>query len=984
MLGRLPERLWLCINDGAADARRTPASTHRHRANVLSSWIGSRCRTRYRRAAERALRGTRVARDAVPTPAVIANRSTPDNLLPNGGDGAAMLTALEDFVEADINSDPNELSPEQLESRRMSSRAASTSARTDGPDNGVLVLQRPGDGGSLGPEAAIDRGAPASSPAFPAFPRPKAAVTTATTAAGGPLSGPLTLVQVPPEAAQLYAGSAIAGNLSATGGSADVLTPLLDSLQLEPPAPSVPRGSASNAQRVYRTAASAAIEGTGGAIGGAPNDAGAGGAATTAASSALPLMVRRKRARTRVLDASELLLARDEAVRTELISHTWNDLLRFEERLRTAPTYGAADTAAFPTAEAVRSMAPDMDPKFHRDVTKLQSRTTAVSLGAGSDGQVFSEASEPPSLDAVLDFLQEAATALKDQQLEEQAATTTQVRKAAERSARLMGYITRAPTWQRLARLFLKHGRAFSVPHLVATLVSLARFDAMGRVYRGKGRRKAFDRVWDMLTRRITFAAPRMTGGQVVQVVRAIGSLPFRGSRRVKHSLVAMQRVLRYSQHTMLPQMAPDGINGIVGGGAATSAAGKRVILNASQMAQQRGARSRGVGQKGRPGLVPLTDTSGEYPSRLRDITEVDLYSDGGLLPMGGADYAALCYTLGRINSRARPYRISLRLPPSVSRRLLLGTYSLLGSLGPRELAGLLYGLGCMRLSPPAPWMYGFYVNSARWLPSMTDVQLTMVMYGACRLRIKPPPPWIEAYLGTTGPRLRQFDGAGLAAAMHSLGRLQYKPRPGWVEAFMASVHDALTMGMLRPGEMSQLVRGMMFLRVQPTEDVLEALWETSGQAMERSDFSPAQLANMAWALGLLKVPTPRGWYDQLVHQMRRTYPLLRPYHRRRLLLALHAFGCRDLPRWYQLLRIPLEEMPGYGAWSAQQAKQRADAKAAKHMPAQVKHLSEEAQGSEATVMVSGAGAAAVGLSKRPKQQQRQRKDEAKGTAALA
>ncbi|GIL51190.1 hypothetical protein Vafri_7252 [Volvox africanus] len=862
MLGRFPERLWLFTNEGAADARRTPTSTHCHRANVLSGWIGSRCRTRYRRAAERALRGTRVARDAAPTPAIVANRSTPDNLLPDGGDGAAMLAALEDFVEVDIYDDPNGLSPEQLESRRLSSQAASTSTRTDGPDNGLFVLQRPGGSGSPGPEAVIDRGAAAIPPAFPAFPRPKAAVTTA---AGGSLSGPPTLVQVPPEAAQLYAGSAVAGNLSATSGSADVLTPLLDYLQLEPPAPSAPRGAASNAQRVYRTAASVATEANGGAIGGSPNEGGAGGAATTASSSALPLMVRRKRARTRVLDASELLLARDEAVRTELISHTWNDLLRFEERLKTASAYTAVNTAAFLTAEA----APNVVPKVTRDVAKLQSGTTAAApVEAAGSGQSVSEASGPPSLDAVLDFLQEAATTLKDQQLEEEAATAAQVRKAAERSARLMGYITRAKTWQRLARLFLKHGRAFSVPHLVATLVGLARFDATGRVYRGKGRRKAFDRVWDMLTRRIAFAAPRMTGRQVVQVVRAIGSLPFRDSQRVKHSLVAMQRVLRYSQHTMLPHMAPDGMNGIVGGGVATSAAaGGRVILNASQMAQQRGAQGRGVGQKGRPGLVP-TGASGEYPYRARDIAHEDLYSsDGDLLPMGGADYAAVYYTLGRINSRVRPWRVSLRLPPSVSRRLLLGSYSLLGSLGPRELAGLLYGLGCMRLSPPAPWMYGFYVSSARWLPSMTDVQLTMVMYGACRLKIKPPPPWIEAYLGATGPRLRQFDGAGLAAALHSLGRLQYKPRPTWVEAFMASAHDALAAGMLRPGEMSQLVRGMMFLRVRPTEDVLEALWEASGRAMERSEFTPAQLANMAWALGLLKVGPGRVCTSVCMHK---------------------------------------------------------------------------------------------------------------------
>lgn len=64
----------------------------------------------------------------------------------------------------------------------------------------------------------------------------------------------------------------------------------------------------------------------------------------------------------------------------------------------------------------------------------------------------------------------------------------------------------------------------------------------------------------------------------------------------------------------------------------------------------------------------------------------------------------------------------------------------------------------------------------------------------------------------------------------------------------------------------------------------------------------------------------PRRWYEQLTEKMRASHRQLRPYHRRRLLAALHAFGCRrkELQQWYELMGIPLEEMPGYSEIKAQ------------------------------------------------------------------
>ncbi|GLC49106.1 hypothetical protein PLESTB_000183100 [Pleodorina starrii] len=843
-----------------------------------------------------------------PRPAVISDLTGTDSKIVAGADDAALHAALglnEDGAGSDTDGgsdDPNQLALEQLESRRISSRTASTSTSASSSTSSL-------DGGPPGLHRPVGGGSGASPPAFPAFPRPRAVAAgggSATAPAGRP-AGPSPPAQVPAEAAQLYAGSSIAGNLSATTASADALVPLLDSLQLEPP--SGP-GGASNVQRVYRTAtASASAEqaaagsAAGGAEGAGGGAAGAAGAAPGAGSA--PLKVQRKRARTRVVDTSELLLARDEAVRTELISRTWSGLLRFEERLSSAPGAAAGAPAPAPIGEPRATAAPVPAPAV-----------AAAPAVATPDGE---GPSPPGGLQDVLGFLLEAAEAQKDMQLEERETQLVRQRKELARAVRIMWHIRSAPTWGRLARLFLNQGRAFSVDHLVATLERLARFRADGHVGRLRNRRSAFDRVWDMLTRRVAFAAPRMSGLDLVRVVHALNRLPLTHRPRAEHTLLAVQRVLRHSQRALPPP--PEG-----GGGGAADAGpgrpggggsgGERFILNASEVARQRNrGRTAAAGAAARRGWGLA---SGEF--------EAEEEAEAGPRALSGAQYASLCYALGRMNLRARPCRLSLLLSRSICRRLLLGSYSMLGSLGPREFAGLLYGLSGMRLSPPRWWMYAFYVSSVRALPAMTDVQMTMMIYGACRVKGKPPPAWIESYLEALGPRLRELDGAGLATLAHALGRLRYKPRPAWVEAFMVPTAEVLARRGMSGVEMSQLVRGLMFLGLRPPEDVLEALWEASGRAMEAGEFSMAQLTNLAWALGMLKVPIPRPWYDQLMTQVNRNYKRLqhqRPYHRRRLLSALQAFGCRNLSYYYELLMIPLTDMPNYAAWAAKQAKLR-------------------------------------------------------------
>lgn len=99
------------------------------------------------------------------------------------------------------------------------------------------------------------------------------------------------------------------------------------------------------------------------------------------------------------------------------------------------------------------------------------------------------------------------------------------------------------------------------------------------------------------------------------------------------------------------------------------------------------------------------------------------------------------------------------------------------------------------------------------------------------------------------------MDPAAFAGVAHALGRLRYKPRGAWIEAFLDASRPRLAA--MSPVELSQAVRGMALLGFLPDGDWLGALLAATARAMQDGSLRGAQMANVAWALGLLKV---KGW----------------------------------------------------------------------------------------------------------------------------
>lgn len=651
-----------------------------------------------------------------------------------------------------------------LEDRRQSNTLASTSSPSSSPSS----APRSTNGNPTGTSTT-------GRPASPLPPSPPAWPQQPTLWPARPASAPSPppAATVPPEAAQLYVGSSVANNLSSTEANSDVLLTQLDKVQLDPVVGPV---SSSGVARVYvavPTASAGAGAGTGAPI--------------------APQAVKRRRAEQRVLDASELLLARDEAVRTELLGRTWKDLLQFDVRLGQGQGQGQQQGAAssdVPPLEEVLGM-------LHVEAERARHQGVQPSAQVEEDGQ---EAQSAGGVDA----------RVQQQQLLET--------------------IRRPQNWRMLWQYYSQFRSTYTGAHLAATLGGLAKFwNLKGAVY--KSERMSFWAVWDAVLDQTVFTAPDLTGRQAVEAVLAVLDMPLLTNDRVLVHLRALQRILSYSQMAVIPAAALSASGAGAAGGAAANAGAAAVVVSANPSARSAPAAASATQQQQQPAAPP---------------------------PLSGWLYARLCYALGKMNVRVRPYRLSLRVPMSYMRGLLLGTYARLGELRPHDFAIALYGLACMRVAPPPPWLMAFYYVSARHLPQMSDKELTMILYGACRMdSAKPPPQWLEAHLTVFGRRFQEMDGAGLAVVLHALGRLKYKPRPAWLEGAIAAAGHAMAGKRVAAGEMSQLVRGLGFLGAQPDQQWLRVMWQASGEAMERGDFSAAQLADLAWGLGLMKVG---GW----------------------------------------------------------------------------------------------------------------------------
>ncbi|PNH01831.1 Tbc2 translation factor, chloroplastic [Tetrabaena socialis] len=826
--------------------------------------------------------------------------------------------------------DPSLLS-EQLQSRRQSSLGASTSgAHSNGSSGGAgggggaepglramapgpltragrnpaavlaalptfpprglpALVGPPGAGVGAGPVGLRPNGGPPSSPS--SFPNPSAA-------SGAAPSSPVAMI--PSSSAVLYAGSSVAANMSATVANSDVLVSQLDALQLENVAAAAPDSggaAAAAAVRVYKSGLAAGVAAAAerhAAAAGKKVAPGAGGVAVAGAVGGKSPRVEQRRVRARVLDRSELLLARDEAVRSELLGRTWQDLLRFEERL----SIGGKGQGVNGGQQEADARARDQAGAKGRQQQRQQQQQVQPEEGRGQPAQAV-----PPSLDDLLAWTQQQVTP-EQLQRQQEARQQQLVRAAAEAEAEaeardgLLNALSRAVSWRQLRWVYNQSFDRIQAAHLARMLRKLAIFFSTRGVPRCHS--DAFYELYESVLQRLVVAGPDLTAAQAVEAVGAMAGMPLNTEPRVRSTVLALQSVLRSSQRAVMPP-PPQPAGGLGGGGGVGTGSmdgggggggGGGSILTASRAAVRQ-ARAGGAAAGG--AAAGGSSSPNPYSAAAAAAAPPP--------PLSGPQYAQLAYNLGRISTRARPFRLSLRLPDSFARGLLLCSYATLPSMGAAGCARLLYGTSKLRLHTPTPWLFAFYRASARHLVAMSVPELTLLLYGACRLPYKPPPPWLEAYLAITldggRPEPLALDPPFLANLLHALGRLRFKPRPAVLEALLEAVGAALRERSMSPCEMSQALRGLAWLGVAPEEAWLEALWAASGPAMEAGAFNPAQLANLAYALGVLKVPIPRRWYRLLVGCMRAAGPArLRPYHRRRFLAALHAFGCTELPAW--------------------------------------------------------------------------------------
>ena len=362
--------------------------------------------------------------------------------------------------------------------------------------------------------------------------------------------------------------------------------------------------------------------------------------------------------------------------------------------------------------------------------------------------------------------------------------------------------------------------------------------------------------LWDRVLEQVAFAAPDLTGQQAVAVAGALAALPFSHGPRVEATLAALQRVLRYSSHAVVPAAPPPAPPAAARPGAAAGAARRR-----------RGAAGGAAG-----GALSSIDGGAGPESQQQQQQQQRSGPAPPPSDMHGGSYARLLYVLGRINSSARPWRMSVRLPPSYIRGLLLGSYAALapaappgavaasagssaaGGLRPKDYAHMLYGLACLRVAPPVPWLYAFYVTSARAVPAMNDTELSMLMYGACRIAppagapaavvaaAKPPAPWIEACLDQFARRFAA-------------------PRPAAAHAGRGGRGSAGS-GSGSGGEEEQHQVQHQHHQQDGEEEEEQDAGREAGRKEEYVGMDGAALAGVVLALGRLKYKPRRVWLD--------------------------------------------------------------------------------------------------------------------------
>ena len=118
-----------------------------------------------------------------------------------------------------------------------------------------------------------------------------------------------------------------------------------------------------------------------------------------------------------------------------------------------------------------------------------------------------------------------------------------------------------------------------------------------------------------------------------------------------------------------------------------------------------------------------------------------------------------------RGRSRQHTYISFLQTVGPDAHALLLLSMPVLCKASSRELAMLMWGAGCLKLSLEPSWAASFLRASYYQLPSFQLHEKAMLLLSLARCRVRPPAPWLAAFFEVAATRSTAATGAAAAAA---------------------------------------------------------------------------------------------------------------------------------------------------------------------------------------------------------------------------
>jgi hypothetical protein len=345
--------------------------------------------------------------------------------------------------------------------------------------------------------------------------------------------------------------------------------------------------------------------------------------------------------------------------------------------------------------------------------------------------------------------------------------------------------------------------------------------------------------LWNELCEKALYLCPTMRVCDVADVLHALAQVHRQPSSPEDVAAAAAATASRRGQAPSRP-----------GGprprpGAPRAAAPRHEPAGAAPAA--RGRRRAGVRARG-----------ARLPSLQRDLADALVRAAEPLLAGGDTrpgDLARAACALGRLG---------VRPPQPWLETYFAASTPLLRSYSRGDLLATAYGLGRLRPGPALPcrWASEFYLVTQPQLRLLGVVELSNLLLGVSRgmpRTAAPSPAWLAELLEACAERFDAFDAPAYALVAHGLGRLRHRPGRLWAQEFLESA--ATLLDDFSAGEASLLLRGLALLGVPLGSAWLRDLWHHSRRALATA--TGAELANIGWALALLRVQPPPYWREE-------------------------------------------------------------------------------------------------------------------------